>query len=122
RRRRDLRRAPRSASIRSLSGSRAVRRAASRRTPHSSRGSGAWKSGGEPDRGPGGPAQVKAFYMWPILGLPLLLLAGMLTWLGSYPLFQPDEGRNAEVAREMVASGDYLVPRLDDVVYVDKPV
>ena len=57
----------------------------------------------------------------PIAGLPVLLLAAMLAWLGSYSLLQPDEGRNAEVAREMVASGNYVVPHLNGIVYVDKP-
>ena len=41
--------------------------------------------------------------------------------LGSLPLLQPDEGRNAEVAREMKASGAWLVPTYDGVDYLDKP-
>lgn len=41
--------------------------------------------------------------------------------LGSYPLANPDEGRNAEIAREMVAGGDWVTPRLDGVNYFEKP-
>ncbi|TAH38616.1 MAG: phospholipid carrier-dependent glycosyltransferase [Planctomycetota bacterium] len=37
------------------------------------------------------------------------------------PLAEPDEGRYGEVAREMLAGGDFLLPRLNDVVYPDKP-
>jgi 4-amino-4-deoxy-L-arabinose transferase-like glycosyltransferase len=45
-----------------------------------------------------------------------------LFWrLGGYPLVQPDEGRNAEVAREMERSGSWLIPTLNDVPYLDKP-
>ena len=59
--------------------------------------------------------------------LPLLLLfvlAGCLFFagLGSLPLLEPDEGRNAEVAREMVASGDWITPHYDALPYLDKPV
>lgn len=58
-------------------------------------------------------------------GLPLLLLAAVvaLGWnLNGYRLLDPDEGRNAEVAREMAASNDYLIPHLDGLTYLDKPI
>jgi 4-amino-4-deoxy-L-arabinose transferase-like glycosyltransferase len=57
--------------------------------------------------------------------LPLLVLAAALALafnLGGYPLFDPDEGRNAEVAREMAESNDYLLPHLDGLPYLDKPI
>ena len=41
--------------------------------------------------------------------------------LGSLALVEPDEGRNAEVAREMLASGDWLTPHFDTLPYLDKP-
>jgi 4-amino-4-deoxy-L-arabinose transferase-like glycosyltransferase len=41
--------------------------------------------------------------------------------LGGLPLMEPDEGRNAEVAREMRVSGAWLVPTLDGLPYLDKP-
>src|SRR2546425_9480714 len=57
--------------------------------------------------------------------LPLLLLAAVLAMafdLGGYPLFDPDEGRNAEVAREMAGTNDYVLPRFDGLPYLDKPI
>src|SRR5436190_19653965 len=61
----------------------------------------------------------------PLISLPLLLMlaAVALGWnLNGYRLFDPDEGRNAEVAREMAQSNDYVVPRLDGLPYLDKPI
>src|SRR6266853_175959 len=58
-------------------------------------------------------------------GLPLLVLAAALAlgWnLNGYRLLDPDEGRNAEVAREMAGSNDYLIPHLDGLPYLDKPI
>jgi 4-amino-4-deoxy-L-arabinose transferase-like glycosyltransferase len=53
--------------------------------------------------------------------LCMAVLVGSLVLSGAYPLVDPDEGRNAEVAREMSASGDFLVPRLAGMPYLDKP-
>src|SRR5262245_35958943 len=63
------------------------------------------------------PARVPS----PVLAVLALSLASSLLLAGSYPLIDPDEGRNAEVAREMVETGDLLVPRLAGMPYLDKP-
>jgi 4-amino-4-deoxy-L-arabinose transferase-like glycosyltransferase len=41
--------------------------------------------------------------------------------LGSLPLVEPDEGRNAEVAREMLVGGNWITPHFDTLPYLDKP-
>jgi 4-amino-4-deoxy-L-arabinose transferase-like glycosyltransferase len=41
--------------------------------------------------------------------------------LGSLPLTEPDEGRNAEVAREMIVQRDWITPHYDNLTYLDKP-
>ena len=52
------------------------------------------------------------------MGLAALLL---LPGLGAAPLDDPGEGQHAEIAREMAASGDWRVLRLNGVRYLDKP-
>lgn len=62
------------------------------------------------------------FWLKDILFLSILFIIFYTVWLGSYPLFIPDEGRYSEVAREMIASGDYITPRVSGIAFLDKPI
>ena len=56
-----------------------------------------------------------------LLFLALLLAA---TWFGTLDmrkLVRPDEGRYAEIPREMVATGNWVTPRLNAIKYFEKP-
>ena len=58
---------------------------------------------------------------WPLVSVLLLSLALSLAISHALPLLDPDEGRNAEVAREMVANRDVVIPHLAGMPYLDKP-
>ena len=64
---------------------------------------------------PPGHSRRTSAVFW--LGLALLWFLP----LNSPHLFDPDEGRYAEIPREMVASGDWVTPRLDAIKYFEKP-
>ncbi|WP_179958107.1 phospholipid carrier-dependent glycosyltransferase [Chitinimonas arctica] len=53
--------------------------------------------------------------------LLLLLLPYFLALLAARPLNVPDEGRYPEVARAMLLSGDFITPKVNGAVFLDKP-
>src|SRR5258708_1674818 len=61
------------------------------------------------------PIRVKSLLL--LLILPGVLLYGCL----SFHLFEPDEGRYAEIPREMLVRGEWVVPYLEGQPYLDKP-
>lgn len=72
-----------------------------------------------------GTSDAPAYSVWKVVGWTLLwalVLISYVRMIGSVALIDPDEGRNAEVAREMAESGDFVVPHLNGLPYLDKPV
>ncbi len=56
--------------------------------------------------------------LWSLLAAVTLVTLYML---GARTLVPPDEGRYAEMAREMFASGDWITTRLNGIKYFEKP-
>jgi 4-amino-4-deoxy-L-arabinose transferase-like glycosyltransferase len=54
---------------------------------------------------------------WLLIGVALIWFAN----LEYRTLIKPDEGRYAEIPREMAVSGDWVTPRLNDLKYFEKP-
>lgn len=57
-----------------------------------------------------------------VMALVALLFATFLLFdIGGRHISSPDEGRYIEIPREMVETGDYVLPRLNGVLYFEKP-
>ena len=70
----------------------------------------------------GGPSRV-ASVPWrrDLLALTAAFGALYLFLLGRTPLANPDEARYAQIPREMLANGDWVMGRLNDTPYLEKP-
>ena len=54
-------------------------------------------------------------------GLWIVLAVAWFMTTPLRPMFDPDEGRYAEIPREMLHSGDWITPRLNGLKYFEKP-
>ncbi|MEA3198496.1 MAG: hypothetical protein QOF32_2548 [Gammaproteobacteria bacterium] len=67
------------------------------------------------------PAGLAARERWIYGALAVLLAVLWLATLTARPLFNPDEGRYAEIPREMQTGGDWVIPHLNGLAYIEKP-
>ncbi len=72
------------------------------------------------DLGPSPSVAILSGRLW-LQGLLLVVAAVLLLTGLSYPLIDRDETRYAEIPREMIVTGDWLVPQLNFKTYYDKP-
>jgi len=62
-----------------------------------------------------------SFPRWQLPVLTLFAALSLFLFLGTRGLNEPDEGRYAEIGREMAVSGDWLVPHLNGIPHFQKP-
>jgi 4-amino-4-deoxy-L-arabinose transferase-like glycosyltransferase len=67
--------------------------------------------------GAGSRARMDGLRWWAWIALA----AVWLVTIQIRPMLDPDEGRYAEIPREMVTTGDWVTPRLDGLKYFEKP-
>jgi 4-amino-4-deoxy-L-arabinose transferase-like glycosyltransferase len=69
---------------------------------------------------PGPPASPPRWRWRPLVQL-FLVTSIILYPFTNFYLFEPDEGRYAQIPREMLERGDWIVPTLQNEPYLDKP-
>ncbi len=57
-----------------------------------------------------------------MLLIALFFIVAYIVQLGAMPLVSPDEPRYAEIPREMISSGNWIVPQFNGIDYFQKPV
>jgi 4-amino-4-deoxy-L-arabinose transferase-like glycosyltransferase len=67
------------------------------------------------------PGSLALRERWIYGALAALLSLLWLATLTARPLFNPDEGRYAEIPREMQSGGDWVIPHLNGLAYIEKP-
>lgn len=70
---------------------------------------------------PAGPGESDSGRAWALAWLLPAAAALFLSGLGDYALWDPEEGRHAEIARRLGDGGRWLVPQLYGTPYYDKP-
>ncbi len=58
---------------------------------------------------------------WMYTALAVFIVILWFATLSARPLFNTDEGRYAEIPREMLSGGDWVIPHLDGLTYIEKP-
>ena len=71
-----------------------------------------------PSRQPEVPSPRERWTYWSLSAFVVVL---WFATLSLRPLFNPDEGRYAEIPREMLSSGDWIIPHLNGIAYLEKP-
>jgi 4-amino-4-deoxy-L-arabinose transferase-like glycosyltransferase len=67
------------------------------------------------------PGGLDSLDRWVYRVLAAFITVIWLATLAARPLFNPDEGRYAEIPREMLSGGDWVVPHLNGLAYIEKP-
>src|SRR5580692_11270380 len=58
---------------------------------------------------------------WLLGAAAILCTVVWFVLLAQRPMLDPDEGRYAEIPREMLSGGDWVIPHLNALVYLEKP-